>query len=304
MVRTPFALLGGIAVAALLLATPRAASAQPQNLTVDCAAGQSINTALTQITDRSANNTITISGTCTTGAAVTLAGFNRLTFEGTAGATIKRTWQFVNSTNILVKSLTFDLDQAGPGLVLNQSRVTLEGTTIQEACCDAAVDLVNSTLAGSVTTPSTITANFGHGVRVGAGSLLRAANMTISNNSRGGIHANDGGAVALVGRVFVPGTGFVATPVDISGNGNEGIEMEGGSLNAEAEAPSGLIRIHDNGATGVSIGAGFANLRGTSRLTTTALATSATWKWVWPSEDWGWDRALKSRARLWPSPAG
>ena len=44
MVRTPFALLGGIAVAALLLATPRAASAQPQNLTVDCAAGASPST--------------------------------------------------------------------------------------------------------------------------------------------------------------------------------------------------------------------------------------------------------------------
>jgi hypothetical protein len=53
----------------------------------------------------------------------------------------------------------------------------------------------------------------------------------------------------------------VNRPIEISGNGKEGIELEGGTLTTAAEG-GGLIHIHGNGATGLDIGGGFADLEG------------------------------------------
>jgi hypothetical protein len=260
MVRTLSARFGTIAAVLFFLAAPNTASAQ-QNLVVDCGAGGNINTALGQITDRSANNKITISGTCTQIVAVT--GFNRLTFEGTAGATIKRGWTFTNSNNIVLRSLTFDLDHQFGNLLLNSAHVILEGTTIQEAGADSAVRLfAGSTLGGSFNGASSISNNaFGDGVDVGPGSVFYVRNMTINNNGRRGIYAHDGGAVILVSREFVNGQQF-DMPIEIAGNDDEGIEIEGGTLSTWAEGANSLIHIHDNGNTGLDIGSSFANLEG------------------------------------------
>ena len=263
MVRTLSGQLGAATAAVLLLLMPGTASAQ-QNLTVDCSAAvppNNINTVLGTFTNRNAANTLTISGTCNN--FVTVTGFNRLTLVGTAGATLKRGWTFINSNNILLKSLTFDLDLQFGNVILESSGVTLEGTTIQEAGADAAVSLRNSTLGGSMVAPSSISGNtgsFSDGVQVGPGSSFYVRNMTISNNGRRGIYAHDGGAVILISREFFNGQ-WTEAPVDISGNDDEGIEVEGGTLTTHAEGSTTAIHVHNNGATGIDL-FGTGNLEG------------------------------------------
>jgi hypothetical protein len=265
MVRTLTAQFGTTsAVLLLLLATPATSSAQ-QNLAVDCSTGGNVNTVLGQFTNRNANNRLTISGSCTQ--FVTVRGFNGLTLEGTAGATLKRGMLFQNSTQILLKNLTIDPDFSG-NLVLNSSHVILEGTTIQDACCEAQVQLfANSTLGGSFVAPSVITNGpppFTDGVQVGPGSAFFVRNMTISNNGRRGIFAENGGTVILISREFQNGQLF-DLPVDISGNGAEGIEIEAGTLELQAEGATSFVHIHDNGGTGISV-FGTARLEGTLKV--------------------------------------
>jgi hypothetical protein len=285
MVRTTFALLGVVAAAVLLtLSTPDDASGQTthnqttcvptggvtplncldasgfkQSIAVTCPGSPNIGQALASITDRNGPNRITITGSCGTQFA-TIVGHNRLTLEGPV--TI-RGLAIINSRAITLKSMTFDAGAGGPALTLNGSEVVLEGTTITGSCCDngGVTLLANSILSGSVNALSTITGNFGSGVDVGGGSVLNALNMTISNNAMQGIHAHDGGTVNLNGRPRVFPAPAVNRPIDISGNGDEGIELEGGTLNGSSEG-GGLIHIHDNGATGLDIGSGFAGLEG------------------------------------------
>jgi hypothetical protein len=277
MTRTALPLLGVVVVAAILtLFTPRTASAQttfnqttcvptggtsPQNcldangfkqsITVNCPAN--IDNALASITDRSGPNRIIITGSCTS--PVTVTAHNRLTFEGPA--TIMRGWTFINSRNITLKSLTFDLATAfGQNIFLSGSDVILAGTTIRNSQnFDTAVALEgNSTLSGSPSALSTITGNVGRGVDIGAGSVFNALNITISHGGRQGIHVR--GSLNL----FFDFEG-VDTPVDVSFNDNEGIETEGGTVQTFGGG-SALIHIHDNGGNGVSVGGGSTNLEG------------------------------------------
>jgi hypothetical protein len=285
MLRTTFALLGVVAAVLLPLSTPENASAQTihnqitcvttgggspancldangfkQSIAVTCpnAPGTpSIGQALASITDRNGPNRITITGT--TCPFIAIVGHNRLTIEGPATS---RGLGIINSRGITVKSMTFDAQTGGPVLTVNGSEVVLDGTTITGGCCfDEAVTLSNSTLSGSVNALSTITGNLGSGIKVGGGSVLNAVNMTISNNELQGILAHNGGTVNLIGRPRVFPAPAVNRPIDISGNGDEGIELEGGTLNASSEG-GGLIRIHGNGASGLDIGGGLANLEG------------------------------------------
>jgi hypothetical protein len=213
---------------------------------------------LASITDRNGPNRITITGSCTNVSA-TIVGHNRLTLEGPV--TI-RSLLIVNSTNVTLKSLTVDAATGGPAVTLNGSEVVLDGTTVRGSCCDVGgvTLLANSVLSGSLNALSTITANIASGVDVGAGSVLNAVNITISNNGRQGVYAHNGGAVNLISRSRVFPGPFMNTPLDISGNDDEGIELEGGTLTTSAEG-GGLIHIHDNGASGLDI-FGFAGLEG------------------------------------------
>ncbi len=281
MVRTTVALLGVIAVAVLLtLSAPGSASGQnplpqttcvptgsvspancldasgfKQSISVICPA--SINNALAMITDRNGPNRITISGSCTQ--PVNIVGQNRLLIEGPA--TITRGWNIIDSTGITLRSLTIDAGTGSQGLLLIGSQVVLDGTTITGGCCDGgAVTLRLSALNGSANALSTISGNFGSGVDVGGGSVFNAVNMTISNNGRQGIYVHDGGAVILTSRQFLGGVP-VNPPIVISGNGEEGIELESGTLTTAAEE-GGLIHIHGNGASALDIGGGFAELEG------------------------------------------
>jgi hypothetical protein len=277
MVRGPLALLGGVGVAvvALLVFSPEAASAQTihnqttcvpdtgnctpggfrQQLTVNCTAGERITNALASITDRSASNRITITGTCNE--PVRVDGFNRLLLDG--GGTLTRQWTFLNSRGITLRSLTFSLQDAF-SLVLNGSSVILDGTTIEDGGPVAAVVLQSTSQLFPFNAASTIMGSVGDGVSVGAGSLFNVQNITISNNGQRGIYAHDGGALILANHV-----GTTDTPVDISGNGAEGIKVEGGTISTDAETGAALIHVHNNGQTGLDL-FGSADLEGRIKI--------------------------------------
>jgi hypothetical protein len=212
---------------------------------------------LASITDRNGPNRIIISGSCQQ--QVTVTGHNRLTFEGPA--TLTRGWTFINSRSVILKSLTLDLATSpGHTVFLSGSHVILEGTTIQGSPNpDRAVALEgNSTLSGSANAHSTITGNLGRGVDISAGSVFNALNITVSHNQRQGIHVR--GALNLFTSL-----GPTATPVDVSFNGSEGIESEGGTIQTSGGG-SAEIHLHDNGGNGLSVGGGFANLEGNVRI--------------------------------------
>jgi pectate lyase len=75
-----------------------------------------ISTALASIQDRNGPNRITVTGTCSA-ENVNVFGFNRLTIQGGAGATINnRALTITNSRNVTLKSLTFTRQQDSPRL--------------------------------------------------------------------------------------------------------------------------------------------------------------------------------------------
>jgi hypothetical protein len=243
-----------------------------QDLVVDCSvvgpAGQ-IATALAQITDRNGPNRITVSNTCSVGASI--VGFNRLTIQGN-GATLTRGWNIVDSRNITLRSLTFDFASTfGMNVTLSGSQVTFDGVTVSNSTNEAAIAVGGSGL-GFAGAASLITNNSCVGIRVGAGSQVGVANVTISNNGLGpncgsqrdGIQVN-GGSVNLSNQVNTGG-GLVDAPVDISGNGGHGIALGGGALTTSAENGNVNIHIHHNTDTGLEVAAATAELAGHVQL--------------------------------------
>jgi hypothetical protein len=244
-----------------------------QDLTVNCANahGTEVSTALAQITDRNGPNRITLSGGNCGG--FRIVGFNRLTIVGD-GSALGGFWGFIDSHNILLKSMTFDFSVQFGYVNIQDSDVTFDGVTVKNARVggglpDFAVDLARSSL-GFTGAPSLITNNPCVGIGVGVGSRLNVANVTVSNNGSGqgcsnssGIRVRDGGSVVLANQIQVIG-GPVDAPVDISGNGQDGgLDVAGGSLEAHAKTGNAMIRIHDNLGPGLSvIGASSAGLEG------------------------------------------
>ena len=120
-----------------------------QDLTVDCANahGTEVSTALAQITDRNGPNRITLSGGNCGG--FSIVGFNRLTIVGD-GSPVGGFWAFVNSRNILLKSITYDFSVQAGNLNMQGSEVTFDGVTVKNATSNAgslAVGLVGSSLS-------------------------------------------------------------------------------------------------------------------------------------------------------------
>jgi hypothetical protein len=231
-----------------------------QDLTVDCANahGTEVSTALAQITDRNGPNRITLSGGNCGGFSV--VGFNRLTIVGD-GSPVGGFWAFVNSRNILLKSITYDFSVQAGNLNMQGSEVTFDGVTVKNSTGNLAVGLVGSNLSFTGA-PSLITGNSCVGIGVDSASRLNVANVTISNNGMGsgcggqrhGIRVR-GGSVNLANQTLVNGV-VTDRPVDISGNGKNGIAMEGGTLTEGAESGNAVIRIHDNVDTGLEVGGG------------------------------------------------
>ena len=230
-----------------------------QSLAVDCSvagpAGK-ISNALASIADRNGPNLITVSNTCSA-EPVNIAGFNRLTIQGTSGATITKGVNIVNSSLIQLQSLTFDFTgaQAGSNLNLAQAQVALGGVTVQHST-NAGITVTRSSnlefLPGS---PSLITAN-GEGVGVYDGSAI-FANVTISNNNGAGIDLHGGSQVILANQI-----GGTNGPVDISGNALEGVTGVGGTLGTQWMNGAGSIRIHNNTGAGIFVTSSTVDLTG------------------------------------------
>ena len=244
-----------------------------QDLTVNCANahGTEVSTALAQITDRNGPNRITLSGGNCGG--FRIVGFNRLTIVGD-GSALGGFWGFIDSHNILLKSMTFDFSVQFGYVNIQDSDVTFDGVTVKNARVggglpDFAVGLAESSLSFTGA-PSLITNNPCVGIGVGVGSRLNVANVTVSNNGlgqgcgslRSGIRVRDGGSVILANRINGIG-GLVDAPVDISGNGSGGgLDVAGGSLSEAAEGGNAMIRIHDNVGPGLQLGASSAEIEG------------------------------------------
>ena len=238
-----------------------------QDLTVNCAApfpANQVSTVLAQITDRNGPNRITMSGGNCGG--VSIVGFNRLTIVAD-GLPLGGFWSIFNSQNITLRSIDFDFSVQSGFVNLQGSQVTFDGVTVKNAreggnATEFGVGLVGSTL-GFAGAPSLITNNPCVGLSVGAGSLANVANVTISNNGTGpgcggqrhGIRVRNGGAVTLANQVLLNGV-FTDAPVDISGNGKNGISVEGGTLRTSAEGGNALIHIHHNVEAGLEVSGG------------------------------------------------
>lgn len=245
-----------------------------QDLTVDCQAGfpaNQVDTVLAQITDRNGPNRITLSGSGCGG--VGIVGFNRLTVVGD-GSPVGGFWSFVNSRSILLKSITYDFNVQPGSLTIRGSDVTFDGVTVKNSpgasavnAGDLAVGLFGSSLSFTGA-PSLITGNRCVGIGVDSASRLNVADVTISNNGLGsgcggqrqGIRVR-GGSVNLANQILLNGV-FTDRPVDISGNGKNGIAMEGGTLTTAAESGNAVIRVHHNVDTGLEVAGASADVEG------------------------------------------
>lgn len=235
---------------------PGPASCVAQSIAVDCGAGGKISTALASITDRDAPNVITVSGVCSA-EVVNVTGFNRLTIQGTAGATITTGMNIVQSASILVKSLTFTLSNPGGFIGVSRSGVSLDGVTVQGSPFSAAISVGAAGALGFSGAPSVISGNGGTGIGVANGGVANIRNVTISNNgatasgefSTHGVAVNDGGIVNISNQV-----NGADAPVDIFGNARDGILVERATLDISAEDnPNALVHIHNNGKDGLDI---------------------------------------------------
>jgi len=235
-----------------------------QDLVVDCsqpgAAGK-ISTALASIADRSGPNRITVSNACTA-EAVSIAGFNRLTIQGNGGATV-RGFNISNSRQLTFRSLTFNFNGSPQFLGLVASGVVLDGVTVENSTNpNGAVVIGQQSALGFVGAPSVITNNSGDGINVGNGSFINLVNVTISNNGGRGVNAHNNGSVNIGNQVGGPNNTLVDAPVDIFGNGREGINMDGGFMGGDATGSPAPIHIHANGRAGVNIAAAAFDISG------------------------------------------
>jgi hypothetical protein len=229
-----------------------------QSLAVDCSiAGPArrISTALASIADRNGPNLITVSNTCSA-EVVDIVGFNRLTIQGSSGATITRGVNVVNSRNIVLQSLTFDFGGTPANLTLIGSQVGLGGVTVQHSTVSGITVGSGSHLLFMAGAPSLITAN-GDGIDVLSEDVAAIANVTISNNSGAGVNVHDGGSVALFNQIA-----GADAPVDIVGNAGDGVRLAGATLISNAPGSTALIHIHNNTGAGLFLSESSVDLSG------------------------------------------
>ncbi len=234
-----------------------------QDLVVDCsqpgAAGR-ISTALALIADRNGPNRISISNICSN-EVVNIVGFNRLTITGPGSM---RGVNITNSRNVTLRTLLFNFNGSAQNLNVNgSSGVTLDGVTIQNSTnSNGAVSVGGESALGFAGTPSVISNNGSDGINVFNGSILNLSNVTISNNGGRGVNAHNNATINLFNQVTNSQGQLVDAPVDISGSGGDGINLEAGFIGGDFSASPALIHIHNNGHAGLSIAGAFFDING------------------------------------------
>lgn len=222
-----------------------------ESLAVNCPA-QKISDALSMLHDRSGPNLITVSGPCAESATLTIAGFNRLTIRGSGGASITRGIFVVNSRLIRIEGLTVSPGNTGSGLTLAGSQVVLDGVTVQGSTFTG-IGIVASSQLNFVGNPSFVTGNGGHGLNILADSNLSVgAPVNVTNNVATGVHIDS--ALGF----------FTSTGIVISGNGEQGILVDGpGRLRV---ATGASVDVSNNVLEGIRVSGGFATLDGTVHI--------------------------------------
>jgi hypothetical protein len=234
-----------------------------QDLVVDCSqpgpAGK-ISTALASIADRNGPNRITISNICSN-EVVNIVGFNRLTIQGPGSM---RGVNITNSRSVTLRTLLFNFNGSGQNInVSGSSGVVLDGVTIQNSTnSNGAVSVGGESALSFNGAPSVITNNGSDGINVFNGSILNLGNVTISNNQGRGVNAHNNATINLFNQVTNSQGQLVDAPVDISGSGGDGINLEAGFIGGDFSASPALIHIHNNGHAGLSIAGAFFDING------------------------------------------
>jgi hypothetical protein len=122
----------GILILLLLAASIAVAESPTQSITVDCNKGQSLNSTLSKL-NRQTPNTVSVNGTCTE--YVQITGFENLTLQGLAGATLLQpTTRMGNQLGLLFigssRSVTLD------GLSIQADTVTVSAIAIGHGSTD------------------------------------------------------------------------------------------------------------------------------------------------------------------------
>jgi len=113
---------GGILILLVSVASIAVAETPTQSITVDCNKGQSLNNTLATL-NKQGPNTVLVSGTCTE--YVQVVGFENLTLQGLAGATLLQpTTRTNNQLGLLFRSVTLD------GLSIQTDTVTVSTIAI------------------------------------------------------------------------------------------------------------------------------------------------------------------------------
>jgi parallel beta helix pectate lyase-like protein len=183
---------------------------------VDCAIGQSVNSALAQVSTTVGPVTINISGTCHEAVVVTRS---RRVLHGVhsgdgiqAPSPLHTALRVTNAREVFVDNLTLSSGNVGLKLTLDASVRVTNSVVIGNFPYGVHVD------SGFVNLTSTSVTGNGMGVLVWSGGHARINASTISGNSQPGVH------------VFSGGSALVDTGTVISGN-HGGIVVWGGDLN-------------------------------------------------------------------------
>ena len=244
-----------------------------QDIEVVCAGPSTYNLqqAVMALEDRSGPNRIRLTGSgslCSQ--PLNVRGFNNLTIEGN-GTTLIRGVNIINSRGVTLKNLTLDFAAAGgSNLNLNGAAVSLDGVTVKNAQFNEGISLRGSRLGFGPSAPSAIINNYCSGIKVGAGSQAGLANVTISGNGQSGcghlgkqgVVSESGGAVTFFNYVLDANGSQQAADINITGNLENGILMEGGWISSEAENGNGLVHVYNNGGLGAEINSASGDLTG------------------------------------------
>jgi hypothetical protein len=231
-----------------------------QDLAVTCGPSVEgkVNTWLARITDRSAQNRITVSGTCNE--FVSIIGFNRLTIQSNSGALIRNV--FVgNSRIITLKALNIG-QNAGNGIQMSASTVTLDGVTVQGAGSNG-IFLGALSVLSFAGAPSSVIQNAFAGIRAAGASQVNLSNVTVSNNGTGSIQGlleKSGVAATQASTVVLSNLNGA---VDIAGNPRAGMYLDRATLEMGPSNPSTPMTIHNNGEVGLQLDVAHASLSGT-----------------------------------------
>lgn len=238
---------------------------EPQFVTVDCAAGQTVADTLEQ-TASAPSVTITVQGTCTESVLIARDGVR---LQGAApgdglAAPSAGTVLRLRGTRIFLGQLT--LTGGSQGLTaFNGAEFSANGINVTGAAFTGIN--VGGNSIGNLNNSSVTGGNFG--IDVGGGAFVNVNGGTVADSGTFGVHARNGASISLGGGAVVTGAGFHGAVADSGGSidvQNATIQNSGGTglfaFQGGAVAAFGGSVLQGNGQGGIGANAGAAQLSG------------------------------------------